>query len=170
MKARFISRYGKLAGNSPTTAQPRFKRPAAIGGGTTADDGSTGQAEEQIAASPMPFQNPRAAANLPAPAVTQQQRRQLGGMSAGGTKPRPWQSAQANSEPMNHGAMMSATGHPPGYAPKQGYSPIIGGRLKPGRTRVMRGAVAGSKPLVSPMSDDDFSAGMKSYQKQHGRL
>jgi hypothetical protein len=43
MKTKFISKYGQ-----PITGQPRFKRPATIGGGTTADDGSTQQAEQQI--------------------------------------------------------------------------------------------------------------------------
>jgi hypothetical protein len=139
----------------------------------TGADGSTKNAESQIRNAPRPFGNPHLnpmQASGQVPAVTQQQRRQLAAVSAGGTKPRPWQSAQANSEPLSHNAMMTATGHKPGYAPKQGYSPTISGRLKPGRTRIMRGQVPGAKPLVKPMDSGDFEAGAALYRKEHGRL
>jgi hypothetical protein len=164
MKTKFVSKYGQ-----PITGAATNMKSLPVGG----PDGSVQQAEGQIRNSPRPFGNPHLnpmQASGQVSAVTQQQRRQLGGMSAGGTKPRPWQSAQANSEPPSHNAMMTATGHKPGYAPKQGYSPVIGGRLKPGRTRVMRGAIPGAKPLVSSMSNQDFAAGMKSYQKHHSPL
>jgi hypothetical protein len=164
----FISKYG-TTGNSFTSAQPRYKRPATIGGGSAMNDGSTGQAEQQISAAPLPFQNPRAAANLPAP-VNRNVTNPQGLPSARGTRPGNYAAAAPQSDPMAHSSMMKFSGYPPNYAPQQGHSPVISGRLKPGRTRIMRGAVPGSKPFVKPMSNDDFMEGVALYKKEHGKL
>lgn len=99
-------------GNSPTTAQPKFKPPAKIGGGTAMDDGSTGQAEQQIAAAPLPFQNPKAAANLPAPA------NQRATMNVGTGKGANMSGVKGSKAPV----------HPPtaptgGYKPKKNHPP-----------------------------------------------
>jgi hypothetical protein len=166
MKARFISRYGKLAGNSPTTGAATQMRAIPPSGA----DGTAQQAENQIRNAPKPFGNPRLNPISTAPPVNRLVRNPHGLPSARGTRPGNYAAAAPQSDPMPHGAMMQATGHPPNYAPKQGYSPAISGRLKPGRTRIMRGAVPGSKPFVKPMSNDDFLEGAALYRKDHGNL
>jgi hypothetical protein len=169
MKARFISRYGiygKLAGNSPTTAAATQMRPSTAGG----LPGSPQNAEAQIRQSPQPFSGGGALRNRPVVNQSRLVTNPQGLPSARGTRPGNYAAAAPQSDPMDHSSMMKFSGHPPNYAPKQGYSPAISGRLKPGRTRIMRGAVPGSKPFVKPMSNDDFLEGAALYRKDHGKL
>jgi hypothetical protein len=145
----FFSKYG-TTGNSFTSAQPRFKPPAKIGGGTAANDGSTGQAEQQISAAPLPFQNPRGAANLPAPVNRSRLVHNPQGSSAGGTRPRASAAAAPRSAPPSHSAQMIATGHKPDY--RAGYAPSTHPRAK---ARVWRGEIPGARRVVN--YDDVFS-------------
>jgi hypothetical protein len=159
-QARFISRYGKLAGNSPTTAAATQMRPSTAGG----LDGSTQNAEFQIRQSPQPFQNPMN--NMVSGVGSNQafKRMQVQGSPAPGVRPRINTAAAPRSDPPNHAQMMQWSGYPPDYAPKQGYSPVISGRLQPGLTRIWRGAVPGSKKLVD--DSDLFSPeGIRNWNK-----
>lgn len=103
---------GKLAGNAPTTAQPSMKKALNIGGGSGMADSSTGEAEQQIAAPPMPFQNPRGAAQLPAPA------NQRATMNVGPGKGANMAGIKGSKAPTH-----PPTGPTGGYKPKKNFGP-----------------------------------------------
>jgi hypothetical protein len=157
----------KKLGKPITGATRPQNRPQQIrqGGGTAA-------AQSQIAAPPQPFQNPRGSANF-------QRNRTNDAATQGLGDGRSRNSANiAGAQPMSDQESMRRAGYTKpvnyaGYKVDQVTQHRFDGALT---TRGNRHASELTKarkvprPLVKPMSNDDFLQGAKLYRREHGNL
>jgi hypothetical protein len=157
----FKSKFSRASLGRPITASRTAMRPTAI----TGNAGSLAQAESEISASPMPFQNSRGPVS-PAPSHSGFAAAQVHGRSsARGVRPGANNANAPRSAPMSDGAILKGAGYmkPVNYA---GHAVHVQSNKS---VRVMRGPIPGSKPLIS--NDDIFSAdGIKRWNASHQKL